>query len=98
MDSGISLTSRKELHAAPHIGFSMELFSSSGAKSVTPTDEDIALQKKIIRGSDEDENGVLLYPDGGPRFRCVYMNGGSASSHGESLEEEGRERYGQKVV
>ena len=29
--------------------------------------------------------GTDLYPDGAPRFRCVYFNGGSATNHGKSL-------------
>ena len=40
-----------------------------------------------------DENGILLYPDGAPRFRVVYMNGGRAKAHGGTLGEQGRKNY-----
>lgn len=40
-----------------------------------------------------DTNGCLLYPDGAPRFRAVFVNGGYASRHGRSLGEEGRQRF-----
>lgn len=43
-------------------------------------------------GSPEDENGILLYPDGEPRFRMIYVNGGLATQHGRSLGEDGRQR------
>jgi hypothetical protein len=32
-----------------------------------------------------DENGQLLYPDGEPRFRLIYVNGGLSKSHGRSF-------------
>lgn len=38
----------------------------------------------------KDENGVLLYPDGEPRFRMLYANGGKSSVHGASLGDKGR--------
>lgn len=40
-----------------------------------------------------DANGVLLYPDGEPRFRAVFVNGGSSKSHGQDLGQEGRSRF-----
>jgi len=40
-----------------------------------------------------DENGVLLYPDGKPRFRAVYVNGGSSQRHGRFLSQDGRDRF-----
>jgi len=43
-------------------------------------------------GNEFDDNGVLLYPDGEPRFKVIFTNGGSPEMHGESLGEQGRER------
>lgn len=38
----------------------------------------------------KDDNGALLYPDGEPRFRMIYSNGGKSSIHGASLGDKGR--------
>jgi hypothetical protein len=46
-------------------------------------------------GNVDDVNGVLLYPDGEPRFRLLHTNGGSATAHGTSMGEEGRENIRQ---
>lgn len=40
-----------------------------------------------------DHNGVLLYPDGQPRFRFIYMNGGKSTIHGRSLTQAGRDNF-----
>ncbi|MBN1127326.1 MAG: pre-peptidase C-terminal domain-containing protein [Sedimentisphaerales bacterium] len=87
MDGGINLTHRTSLPAADYLGLSMEYLATS----------DQLLQNDILLGNSNDYNGVLLYPDGQPRFRCIYMNGGSAvggasTQHGISLGESGRER------
>jgi hypothetical protein len=82
MDGGVSLTSRESLPAADYLGLSMEYLATS----------DQLLQNSILLGNSDDTNGVLLYPDGQPRFRCIFMNGGSATYHGKSLGESGRER------
>ncbi|MCQ2138352.1 MAG: hypothetical protein MJY60_06575 [Bacteroidales bacterium] len=37
----------------------------------------------------QDANGVLLYPDGEPRFRTMYVNGGRSEDHGYSLTKAG---------
>lgn len=96
MDSGIMLTSRADLPSARMAGFSMESFIStthSYTKKYAFTSTDSILQDQMIGGSDIDENGILLYPDGSPRFKVVYMNGGRAGSHGKSLGEKGRNSY-----
>ncbi len=90
MDSGIKVTSRTDLPTARSLGYSMEMFVS--AKSDF-TATDTLLQDKVFSGSTMDENGHLLYPDGAPRFRVIYMNGGRATSHGRSLGEAGRQHY-----
>ncbi len=83
MSGGINLTSREYLPAARFLDLSIEFFASP---------DDTLRQNKLFIGSDDNLNGVLLYPDGQPRFRMIYVNGGSATSHGKSLDKEGRSR------
>lgn len=82
LDAGIGLTSRKYLYAARYLGLSSECISlpRSGA-----TVEDSVLQNEIIAGNEKDTNGCLLYPDGQPRFKLFFVNGGSATTHGKSM-------------
>ena len=96
MDSGIMLTSRKDLPVTEMLGLSMEAFVSTQHASAAPhpfTLADTLRQRELVTGSPIDENGILLYPDGAPRFRMIYMNGGKAAGHGRSLEETGRQHY-----
>lgn len=90
MDSGIRVTSREDLPTARSLGYPMEMFIST---SIDFTAVDTLLQNEVFVGSPLDENGHLLYPDGSPRFRVIYMNGGRATHHGRSLTEEGRQHY-----
>ena len=89
MDGGISLTSRRSLPAAPFLGVEMEYFAS--AKEATKTDT--LRQHKIFCGYEEDTNGWLLYPDGAPRFRMIYVNGGKAAGHARSFGNDGADGY-----
>ncbi len=89
MDGGIALTSRKTLPAADNLGLKMEFFASAPNSKLTATDT--LMQRNIFCGSREDSNGWLLYPDGAPRYRVIYLNGGSAGKHALSLTEVGRE-------
>ena len=84
LDAGIGLTSRKFLYAARYLGLSLEGISlpRSGA-----TLEDSVLQDEIIAGNKNDTNGRLLYPDGQPRYKLLFVNGGSSTTHGKSLSE-----------
>lgn len=84
LDSGIGLTSRKFLYAARFLDLTTEGVSlpRSGA-----TLEDSILQNQIIAGDENDTNGRLLYPDGQPRYRLLFVNGGSSTTHGKSLNE-----------
>ena len=82
MDGGVNLTSRTYLPAAEALNLSMEFLASG----------DQALQDQIFIENRNDQNGLLLYPDGAPRYRLIYTNGGSATNHGNSLGEEGRKR------
>ena len=96
MDSGIMLTSRTDLPVTEMLGLSMEAFVSTKHSYTDPykfTVTDTLRQRELVTGSPMDSNGILLYPDGAPRFRMVYMNGGRAAGHGRSLEETGRQHY-----
>ena len=96
MDSGIMLNSRTDLPVTEALGLTMEAFVSTPHSSSTPykfTLADTLRQRELITGSPMDENGILLYPDGAPRFRMIYMNGGKAANHCRSLEETGKQTY-----
>ena len=82
MDAGIVLTSRKSLAAATYLGLSLEGISLPYSN---PSEEDKALQTAIISGEPDDLNGRLLYPDGQPRYRLLFVNGGTPTSHGVYL-------------
>ena len=79
LDAGIVLTSRKTLAAAEYLGLSLEGISLPYSN---PSAEDKALQTAIITGESVDLNGRLLYPDGQPRYRLLFVNGGTSTSHG----------------
>jgi len=81
MSSGVNLSSRRKLFAAESLGLSYEYYAG----------KDAAIQNRIVAGDDRDTNGALLYPDGAPRFRMIYVNGGGATNHGKSLELSGRQ-------
>ena len=82
VDGGIYLTERSSLYAADYLGLSMEYLAT----------ETQSIQDQLIISNTNDDNGVLLYPDGEPRFRCIQINGGAATGHGNSLGSQGRER------
>jgi hypothetical protein len=81
MSSGVNLSSRKSLPAAESLGLSYEYYAGKDAE----------IQNRLMTGDQHDTNGVLLYPDGAPRFRMIYVNGGGATNHGKSLELSGRQ-------
>jgi len=82
MDGGVNLTSRTSLPSADALNLSMEFLATG----------DDSLQHHIMIENANDHNGVLLYPDGAPRFAMIFTNGGSATNHGNSLQEAGRDR------
>lgn len=84
LDSGYGLTSRKRLPASTHLGLSVEGMSFS-------SEEEIDFQNQLIEGDPDDLNGRLLYPDGQPRYRLLFVNGGKSKIHGQSLSEQARE-------
>jgi len=96
MDSGIYLTSRKFLPAAKALNLSIEKFVSASHKIADSTkviQVDTVIQTMLLGGYPLDENGILLYPDGEPRFRMIYVNGGKAANHGRSLGNAARENF-----
>ena len=94
MDSGVNLTSRQDLPAARYLNLDWEVYySATGKKGHPITKTDSLMQTFTMVGSEQDQNGILLYPDGEPRFRMIYVNGGKASTHGKSLGEAGRDHF-----
>ena len=88
MNGGINLSSRRTLPSTRSLGLTLEYFAT--APTAKMTKKDTLLQKQIFAGYYDDTNGPLLYPDGEPRFRMVYFNGGGAARHGASLTVDGR--------
>lgn len=88
MQGGLGLTSRTTLPAAKMLDWSMEYFI--GESGNLP---DSLLEHKVWAHSEEDDNGILLFPDGEPRYRVVYNNGGNASTFSNALGTTGRQRY-----
>ncbi len=96
IDGGMRVSSRADLPSARVLGMQTEVFLSA-KKSKDYSAADTLLQEQCFGGSAIDENGVLLYPDGEPRFRMLYVHGGLAASHGKTLGERGRENVRQFV-
>lgn len=96
MDGGISLTSRHFLPATRFLGVKMDYFASAPNNKLTK--QDTLRQNNIICGSKDDTNGWLLYPDGAPRYRMIYVNGGKSGAHARSLGEEGRQRIQEYIA
>lgn len=81
LDAGVGLTSRKSLAAAKYLGLSLEGVSQNNKTT----------QTNAISGDSNDLNGRLLYPDGQPRYRLLFVNGGDSRVHGQSLGKKGLE-------
>lgn len=84
-DCGIGLTTRDTLPAVKMLGLSTERVAYNAIS-------DAPLQNQYIAGDSTDWNGRLLYPDGQPRFKMIFIDGGSSTIHGTSLGEAGRRR------
>ena len=91
MDSGIHMIDRSDLPATRFLGLSMETFIAAPYYPSELTIMDTIIQKELMCGNPWDDNGILLYPDGEPRYRMIYMNGGLATRHGNSLTQKGRD-------
>ena len=100
VDGGINVSSRDYLPSARFMQLQWESFlctAQKGRDTTTYSAIDTLMQRQFIVGNPLDENGALLFPDGQPRFRMVFMNGGAAARHGRSLGEDGRNRYREYV-
>ena len=82
MDGGKALSGYKKLHAADMMGLTYDALATT----------DKATQNALMVGNPQDLNGALLYPDGAPRYRAIFVNGGGPAPHGASLGKEGRQR------
>lgn len=94
LDAGIGLTSRKSLHAATYLNLSLEGISFSRSVALSNEKE---MQNKIIAGDLNDTNGRLLYPDGQPRYRLLFVNGGDSRMHGKSFDDKALDNMRQFV-
>lgn len=81
MDGGVEVYSKTYMTAVDSLHLSMEYIAT----------ESTSIQNEKMVNSTFDYNGALLYPDGSPRFRTIYTNGGSATNHGNSLGSDGRD-------
>ena len=88
MHGGLHLSSYPDMPCLSVIGLSHEYISLDKA-----TRENRDIENSIFNHNDVDANGVLLYPDGEPRFRMIYVNGGGANTSGRKLEYEGRRNF-----
>lgn len=84
LDGGLYLTSRHILPACDSFQFSQEYFNGDSSPA------DSLRQQEVIAGDETDHNGILLYPDGEPRFKVFYSCGGNSANHGRSLMAPGR--------
>ncbi|MBR0526650.1 MAG: hypothetical protein IJJ98_08165 [Prevotella sp.] len=84
LDAGIGLTSRKFLYAAQKLDMSLEGISFSRWNA---SKKEESLQNEILGGNEEDTNGRLLYPDGQPRYKLLFVNGGKSTTHASSVNE-----------
>lgn len=90
LNSGLFLTTNDTLPVSDFLGLDIEHLM---AARTNPTAADYAAQTAAFSGSVEDVNGRLLYPDGEPRYRMVYVRGGGSTDHGFSLGSDGREHF-----
>ena len=84
LDGGLYLTSRHILPACDSFHFSQEYFNG------TSKEADSLRQLEVFCGNELDHNGILLFPDGEPRFKVFYSCGGNSANHGRSLLAPGR--------
>ena len=92
MDGGIGLNEYDDLPAAKFLNLTMErICTYEDGDTTAATAYEHMLMSNIFIGSEIDCNGSLLYPDGAPRFRVIYINGGKATTHGKQLRAEGIE-------
>ena len=85
LDAGIGLNPRKSLAASGMLRMPLECLSLSRND---PSDYEYDIQNEMLVGNSDDSNGRLLYPDGQPRYKLLFVNGGSSTTHGKSLDEQ----------
>lgn len=88
IDTGIGLSDYKELSCTERLGLSFETVYTRINDAANQ-----AAQNKAFISNENDQNGILLYPDGEPRFRMMYVNGGQSYTHGPSLMAGGRANF-----
>lgn len=88
VDSAIKIVQHDTLYAADFLGLSQETL-----RLEDDNPENNRIEQMVFCGSGEDLNGRLLYPDGEPRFGCIYMYGGQSNNHGVILGTSGRETF-----
>lgn len=95
LDGGCNLTSNyksSQIPATSYINLETEGFGSSTSANEKSTQCGVMVSAPQGEITWSDANGVLVYPDGEPRFRTIYVNGGTSYNHGPSLGDEGRKR------
>ena len=97
VDGGMYLTSNVKTSQLPAIsylglGSDYEYFGSGNGAENQPYVRGVMAASPNEAITWSDANGVLLYPDGEPRFRVFYSNGGTSYNHGPTLGDEGRSR------
>jgi hypothetical protein len=80
-DAGVGLDDMAKLYAGDFLKLSYEYYSG----------EDADTQNLLMVKNENDDNGVLLYPDGEPRYTVLYTCGGYGE-HASSLGNEGKQR------
>lgn len=87
-EDGIGLSDYKTLTCTRRLNLSTETVYTRTNDAANQ-----AAQNRLLIGDENDENGILLYPDGEPRYRMMYVNGGQSYTHGPSLMAQGRENF-----
>lgn len=87
-EDGVGLSDYKTLTVTNRLSLSTETVYTRTNDAANQ-----AAQNSFLIGNENDENGILLYPDGEPRYRMMYVNGGQSYTHGPSLMAEGRENF-----
>ena len=88
MDSGIGLSEYRTMPCTRRLNLSTETLVAATNNATNQS-----VQNRYLIGDATDENGILLYPDGEPRYKSVYVNGGVATTHGRSLMAGGRDHF-----
>ena len=88
IDTGIGLSDYKTLSCTERLKITTETLYARTNDNACQT-----AQNSAFIGNENDENGILLYPDGEPRFRMIYVNGGQSYTHGPSLMAAGRDNF-----